>query len=800
MAGWKAFCEWYLGLPASSRGEGTQWEWSLRSLWPAGWPAWLAVVVFMAIVTGLIWSYRREGARISPAGRCVLMGLRLLAIVVALVLWTQPTLIIARSGLPSVVVLFDTSASMAFRDDAESSDSTTAELETPPGVRRWDQVLAAVTTDEARFLQDLSRSHPTRLYQFSETATALPTTGPADAPDFTNIVKQLRALPPDGRSTRPAEAVRQILAELRGTPPTAIVIFTDGIASEAETDRLSHVADLLRRRGTELYAVPVGSTEPSRDLQLFDVVMDDIAFVGDPVVISGKVRARGLEAKDVQVRVQVEGAAKPLVQQSVTLKPGEAGTTFEVTFTADEPADWDLVIDIPVVKGETDRKNNQERRHITIREERLNVLLIEAAPRYEFRYLKQWLERDKSVTVRTLLTNADPEFAQEDRTALPYFPVVKDELWQYDVIVLGDVSPTELGPSAAEWIETFVREKGGGLVLIAGPQANPGTFARSPLEVLLPFATDAVDPAAFREPNAEEYRAKLTLDGQKGVPMFRLAETELASLETWNNLPGFFGLLPIRRVKPGVRVLAEHPYRPAESGKLPVILLQQYGAGKVLYHATDELWRWRFRTGDTHFGRYWGQAVRYLSRARLLGKDRSAELLVDRQTYLQGEPVLLRVRFLDDRLIPTEDDGVQVMLERAGEGRQEVTLQRLPHLPMVFEAQVSPLPEGLYHAWMSRPSFEVAPPVADFRVESLDRETQRRAVDRADLQAAVKTAGGGLVELRDLADLPERIPAGRLIPFEQGRTLPLWSRLEPLLLLVGLLVTEWILRRRWKLA
>jgi len=757
-------------------------------------------VVCLAIIAGLIWSYRREGARLSPLSRAVLAGLRLLAILVALVLWTQPTLSIARSGLPSVVVLFDTSASMAFRDGVVESESTANALETAAMARRWDQVLTAVTAKDAAFLRELSASHPTRFYQFAETASGLPISGSSDAPDFPAILRQLKTLKPEGRATRPAEAVRQILAELRGTPPTAIVVLTDGIASESEADRLSNIADLLRRRGTELYAIPVGSTEPSRDVQLFDVVMDDIAFVGDPVVISGKVRTRGFDAKDVQVRVQVEGQATPLVQQSVVLKPGEAGTTFEVTFTADQAVDWDLLIDVPVMPGETDRQNNQERRHITVREERLNVLLIEASPRYEFRYLKQWLERDKSVTVRTLLTQADPEFAQEDRTAMPYFPVVKDELWQYDVIVLGDVSPAELGPSAAEWIETFVREKGGGLVLIAGPQANPAAFARSPLQVLLPFSTDVVDAAAFREPNAEEYRAKLTLDGQKGVPMFRLAETELASLETWNSLPGFFGLMPISRVKPGVRVLAEHPYRPAETGKLPVILLQQYGAGKVLYHATDELWRWRFRTGDTHFGRYWGQAVRYLSRARLLGKDRSAELLVDRQTYLQGEPVLLRVRFLDDRLIPTADDGVQVILERTGEGRREVTLQRLPHLPMVFEAQVGPLAEGQYHAWMARPSFEVAPPVADFRVESLDRETQRRAVDLADLQAAVKTAGGAVVELSDLASLPQRIPPGRLIPFEQGRRLPLWNRFEPLLLLVGLLVLEWILRRRWQLA
>ncbi|MBI1347414.1 hypothetical protein GC163_14140 [bacterium] len=800
MTSWKAFCEWYLGLPASSRGEGTQWEWMSQPFWPPGWPAWLTLVVTIALGLGLVWSYRREAARLSAGARLLLTALRCAALCVGLVLWTQPTLVIARSGLPAVIVLFDTSASMTFRDAAAQPSSVTANASPEAVPSRWEQVASAVTTRDSQFLRELTDSHPVRFYQFSQTATSLPLERTDESADIVAFVEQLRQLSPTGRATRPAESVRQVLSDLRGSPPAAIIVLTDGIASESEADRLSTIADLLRRRGTELYAVPVGSSEPSRDVQLFDVAMDDMAFVGDPVVISGKIRTRGLDAKTAQVRVSVEGQPEQLVQQQVTLKAGDGGTTFEVTFTADQPADWELVIEVPSVTGETDLNNNRERRHISIREERLNVLLIESAPRYEFRYLKQWLERDKSVTVRTLLTDADPEYAQEDRTALPYFPVVKEELWQYDVIILGDVSPAELGSTAAEWIETFVREKGGGLVFIAGPQSNPATLARTPLELLLPFVVSAADASAFEEPNAEEYRARLTLDGQKGVPMFRLAESELASLETWNNLPGFFGLLPITRVKPGTRVLAEHPYRPAEVGKLPVILLQQYGAGKVLYHATDELWRWRFRTGDTHFGRYWGQAVRYLSRGRLLGKDRSAELVVDRQTYLQGEPVLLRVRFLDDRLAPSDDDGVQVVLERRGEGRREITLHRLPHLPMVFETQVTGLAEGFYHAWMSRPSFEVAPPVADFRVESLDREMQRRAVDRLDLQAAVKTAGGAVVELEDLAELPSRIPIGRPIPFEQGRRLPLWSRWEPLLLMMGLLVTEWVLRRRWQLS
>lgn len=790
---WQRFVEWYLGIPPRGAGEGTQWEWQARSPWPEGWPPALGVLIAVVAVAGVAWSYRREGQLLSVRQRLVLTTLRLGALIVAWIVWMQPTLQVARSGVPPIAVLLDTSESMGLRDAGSAAATTPEGLPTTPS--RWEQVRAALIREDARVLRALSERHPLKLYQFAATASSLGTSSSEG-----RWAEQLDRLTPTGTATRPAEGVRQVLAELRGMPPTALVVITDGIASEQPADKLSTVAEVVRRRGTQLIVVPVGKAEPPRDLQLFDVVMDEIAFVGDPVVISGKLRATGLGQPNVALKLTAKGESQPIVEQviPVTDKDGQP-EKFELSFTVDRPVEWELTLSAGPVPGETQPDNNQVTRRLVVREERLKVLLIESTPRFEFRYLKPWFERDTSVELQTLLIDADPDFLREDKTAIPYFPVQKPDLFQYDVIILGDVAPLSLGATAADWLAEFVREKGGGLILIAGGRHNPVTFRGTALEGLLPFALDAAQAAAWNQPAVEEYRPRLTLDGQKGVPLFRFGESELATMELWSRLPGFYGLLPISEVKPGVRVLLEHPYSPAKEGRLPVVLLQQVGPGKVLYHATDELWRWRFRQGDTYFGKYWGQAIRYLSRSKLLGHDRPAELLVDRQTYVQGEPVLVRVRFLDDRWLPKTDEGVGVSLERSGSGRRELTLSRLPHLPTVFETQVTGLVDGSYHAWLSRPSFEGAPPAVDFLVESQRRELRSQATDRADLQLAAKLSGGRLLELDELAALPAQLPPARLVPLEQGRAIPLWSRWEPLLLLMGLLIGEWLLRRRWRL-
>ena len=82
----------------------------------------------------------------------------------------------------------------------------------------------------------------------------------------------------------------------------------------------------------------------------------------------------------------------------------------------------------------------------------------------------------------------------------------------------------------------------------------------------------------------------------------------------------------------------------ADGRKLPLFVEQYVGSGKTVFHATDETWRWRFRVGDVFFARYWVQTIRYLSRAKLVGKEHTAELSVDRQRHHRGEPVRMRLQ------------------------------------------------------------------------------------------------------------------------------------------------------------
>ncbi|MEK6261196.1 MAG: vWA domain-containing protein [Planctomycetota bacterium] len=858
------FLAWYLGLKVPSPGEGTAW----RLDWRVPGPEWLVAVGGVALLVLVAWVYRRDGEALRGRQRFVLIALRLAVFALVVAMLTELSLTVERTGLPSIAVMIDVSASMSLQDQYPPTSQAARmakSLAQTPG-RDGNRLALAqdvMTRNGGEFLRELERDHQVRLYRFAESASPLEVgdldeavmpaeaaskddgakneadangdtaagsdgtgglTSPArednqkgnlnekreektgltpkmktNGSPFEAAIAEIKSLRAEGDQTRPAPAVKKVLGDLRGTPPAALILFTDGVASVSDADKLSTVAEAARRKGVQLHIVGLGSDEAAKDLQLFDTLVDEVAFVGDPMLFAAKVKGFGYAGRKVTLRLRKEGDSTALVTQEVTAPADGQALKVELSYTSPTAGEFDLVLQIVPPSDETNKENNFETRHVSVREEKIRVLLADGLPRYEFRYLKQLLERDKSIELSTLLQDADLEYAQEDRTAIQHFPVKREDLAKFDVLVLGDLSPTLLGPAVMENVRDFVREKGGSVVFIAGPQSNPVEFGGTPLEVLLPFAAADVRAVATEATSSDSFHPALTLEGQKGNSLFRLGDTEADSLRIWNGLPNLFWLVEIPKTKPGVRVFAEHPLKSGMNGRLPVIAIQQVGGGKVLFHATDETWRWRFRTGDLHYGRYWIQAIRYLSRGRLIGKDRTAELSVDQLVYQRGQPVTLRVRFVDEKFLPTDASGVTVILDRKGEGRQTVRLTRLRESPTMFEAQVARLAEGTYHAWVSQPAFNEAPPATDFRIEAPQRELQRRGMDKTDLQLAAKLSHGRFYTLDDVDRLPGEIPRGTPVPLQTDEPIPLWNRWEILSLLATLLTGEWLLRKRWRL-
>jgi hypothetical protein len=114
----------------------------------------------------------------------------------------------------------------------------------------------------------------------------------------------------------------------------------------------------------------------------------------------------------------------------------------------------------------------------------------------------------------------------------------------------------------------------------------------------------------------------------------------------------------------------------------------------------------------------------------------------------------------------------------------------------VFEGVLTGAGEGNFHVYMAVPSPEGKAPSADFLVTAPPGEFQRVRMDVAELARAAETTRGKFYRIQTASRLLDDLPDGRQVPIESLPPEVLWNQWWVLTLFLGLLVTEWILRKR----
>src|SRR5436190_3294717 len=772
---------------------------SVQTTWAI--PAGMVGLVLLATAAIMLFAYWHESASASRFWKVVLAGIRTALVSLVLLMLFGWTVQRHRTDLADVVVILDDSASMGVVDSFDDS-ALTAEIKRRLASTQLDEptrlnlARTLLLERNAELPMELSRRYNLRFYLAGESARSLG----GDASEMLAALKQVAAEQP---ASRLGKCMHDALEERRDRPTAAIIILTDGITTDGKS--LIDAAQYARRKSVPLFLIGLGSDRPRRDLKLSDLLADEAAFVNDLLHFDVKLTGEGYTGNAV-VQLKRSGENETLAEEKVTLDGSGAAQPIRLAYRANQPGEFEYIVEVIPREGEAYIENNRLTRKVVVREETIRVLLVQAYPSYEFRFLKQMLLRElnakqpaegKAAGFRTVLQEADLEYGETDKTAERTFPVGRDELFQYDVLIFGDVNPSLLSPSIMNNIYEFVTVRGGGVIFIAGPRYMPLAYRDTPLAALFPMNLDTVSVPDADAVLTESFRPRLTSLGLAS-PMLQLADTAAANERLWREqLAPLRWLARVPDLRPGVRVLAEHPTLRTDRGApLPIICLQFLGAGKVVFHATDETHRWRFRVGDAYFARYWVQTIRYLCRAKLLSGSRAAELTTDRQQYRRGEEVNLRVRFLDDRLAPAPDDGVMVVVEQEAGPRRSLTLHRHASDRGVFEGAAGPLPDGNYSAWVAAPSFPGAPPTHRFTVIAPPGELARTQMDSAELRESAKASLGKFYTFASAGNLLTDLPQGRQVRIESLPPRPIWNAPILAALFIVLIAVEWLLRKR----
>jgi hypothetical protein len=400
-------------------------------------------------------------------------------------------------------------------------------------------------------------------------------------------------------------------------------------------------------------------------------------------------------------------------------------------------------------------------------------------------------------------------------------------------------------------LEAFVAERGGGLIVCAGPLFTPQAFLGTRLASLLPFELESVRTPAADATLDAGFLPRLTPLGAAAAPL-QLEDSPERNLRAWNQLPPWYWFAAAPDLRAGARVLVEHPSRVGPGGQpLPLLVSQFVGAGHVVAQLGDDSWRWsRVPETEPLYVRYWMQLLRWLSRSRLASGRGAVQLTTDRESYETTDSVRVRVRFVDSRLAPSADDGVVALVQRSEGPATPLVLRRDSQERGSFRGTLAPLAAGDYRVWLARPALpgvsgaadgpgpmapsggansgansgasgsssenaksklgangtaRVEPPGADvpaarFAVVARSGEQARLELDSAALKEAARISGGKYYAWSEVERLASDLPRGRPVRIDSSPAEPIWNRWPVAALFVILLTVEWLARKRWSMA
>ncbi|MEM7698445.1 MAG: hypothetical protein AAF236_08595 [Verrucomicrobiota bacterium] len=419
----------------------------------------------------------------------------------------------------------------------------------------------------------------------------------------------------------------------------AAVLISDGDWNTGEDPSLS--ATRYRLRGIPIFTIPTGSENRLPDLAIDSFDVPTFALVGKPVRIPFAVSSA--MPRDVTAILTLRTQQGETLSREVTI-PAMGRVEDAWLWTPQSEGDFEVELRFPVADSEFDRDNNNLSAPIAIRREELRVLLVESYPRWEYRYLRNALERDPGVKVDALLFHPSTAALGEGPGYLGAFPA-PEQLTEYDVLFLGDVgaSSGQLSPAEVGAIRDHVTNQAAGLILMPGFRGNQQTLTDTPLDDLFPVLLDASQPRGWG--SAAPGQFELTELGSRSL-LTRLADSENDNARLWSSLPGFQWYAGVERARTGSEVLATHSTEANRYGRIPLIVTKTFGTGKILFMGTDGAWRWRKGVEDRYHYRFWGQVARWMAYQRNMASGDTMRLFYSPDRPQTGDTLTLNANVM----------------------------------------------------------------------------------------------------------------------------------------------------------
>ena len=572
----------------------------------------------------------------------------------------------------------------------------------------------------------------------------------------------------------------------------AVVLVTDGGDEVIRSERLP---------GVPIYILGVG-TDPSTwdDLEISNTDIPEEVELDTPFKVSADIVVHSTsddfakKTAEVDVWIEKEVAGQYQQLQSVRVDPRKNNGRVEFELPAEETEGvYNFRLSVKDVDGEMTTLNNAREFAVDVREKSINVLLYGNMLDVNFSMLKREFSDDETIKLTSVYRKNAQVFLidgarqEGDQVFSRGFPADEEVLNLYTCIVLGSFPAEFINPASFTAIKQYV-ENGGNLVLLGGPKSfDKGGYFKTALAPLIPWK----ESNAARGISAGQFPVVIPPEGSG----HGLSSATAAILKDVTS-PVFYSVNKVGERRSGALSLMN-----ASVGAqiVPIVALQPYGKGQTLGVATDTLWRWSRMEGDISgaFAQFWRDSIRYLA-----GEIEGGRFLTvdwDRKRYRPSEEAHAEIgvvgRYAEGEVHlkgSVEHEGttqeLSIVLTDGNDFTTKVFFPDRGDYKIKLEATLAGKPLDSYQRVL--------------RVGSNVSEGADLAVDHPFLENLAARSGGNYQREADTGQLIERLKAMLMTSADPHDT-PLVR--EPalfgvlpifILLVMGVLVWEWVLRRR----
>lgn len=601
---------------------------------------------------------------------------------------------------------------------------------------------------------------------------------------------------PLGTKTKIGKVLEELIDKKNKGGLDVAIIISDG----ADNDGSTNMYDRLKGIDLIINTVSPVTVDSMNDVWIDDIISSEVAFLRYPFSIEVVIKTSRPENFKIPVTLYKEDKLMSIKEASINPESKEARVKFEINPLSLGRKIYTVYI--PVLSEELITENNQKSFFTDVIINKIRVLHVAGSPSWDVKFLRKALKRNPNIDLVSFFILRDPSdlvFASERELSLIPFPVneiFSKELDTFDVVIFQNFhfQPYGIFGFHLKNLKDYVSKDGGAFLMIGGSNSfNSGDYGRTLISDILPVELDYLPTTLSETISNQEFHPELTAIG-KNHPITRIVPNKDENERHWKKMPELEGLNIVQGLNQSAMSLLKTP-----DGQ-PILAIENVDFGKVAAFMSDSSWKWNFVLGSEgnvspHYEKFWNRLFLWFLNDPEL-KD--IRVKTDKPIYNPGENAKIEISTLGDDL---NNQKALPLLTYPNGMENEIELEKTSYNRLIGKVQVGG--SGIHKISVNPGTdsslyndLNVSETI--FIVEPPENEVRGPTANNNILQSLAERTGGKYITTDDrLENL--KIDTSKKKTITGYKTMRFWDNPLTFVVLLGLLSSEWLLRRRWGL-